>query len=76
MQPRTPIFSHEEMLRLFTQAAQKATEEARRLRKVEDHLREMAAHWDHAVPDAEATEGTECLSPARAILKRLSDRTR
>src|SRR6187200_680538 len=39
MRTRIPIFDHDEMLRLFTRAAQQAKEETRRLRKVEKQLR-------------------------------------
>ena len=75
MRTRIPVFDHDEMLRLFTQAAQQAKEETRRLRKVENQLRQMTERWDRTRHNGEPDE-TQSLSPGRVFLSRLSNWTR
>jgi hypothetical protein len=76
MRTRIPIFDHDEMLRLFTRAAQQAMEETRRLRKVEKQLRVMAERWDRTLHNGEPPDETQSLSPGRVFLSRLSNWTR
>jgi len=76
MRTRIPVFDHDEMLRLFTQAAQQAKEETRRLRKVENQLRQMTERWDRTRYNEESPDETQSLSPGRVFLSRLSNWTR
>ena len=70
------LSDHDEMLRLFTQAAQQAKEETRRLRKVENQLRQMTERWDRTRYNEEPPDETQSLSPGRVFLSRLSNWTR